>query len=149
MTNSNQLTDCAKCREIAEFIEGGDSEALTYRPNPMYAKSDLVILVDVKKAYELVVARGQMPTFANDTDSLVRLVSDNEICEEHIYHVNPSEPGLLITFDFYNLETQSRESLNVLADGNHRAVRSLLERRRFYFYYLDVEATRAIVEAWR
>lgn len=149
MTISNQSTGCAKCREIAESIESGDSEALTHRPNPIYAESDLVILVDVKKAYELVEARGQMPTFANDSDDLVRLVSDNEICKEHIYHVDPSKPELLVTFDFYNLETQSRENLNVLADGNHRAVLSLLERRRFDFYYLDAEETKTVIEAWR
>lgn len=149
MTISNQSTGCAKCREIAESIGSGDSEALTYRPSSIYAESELVILVDVKRAYELVEARRQMPTFANDTDDLVRLVSDNEICEEHIYHVDSSKPGLLVTFDFYNLETQSRENLNVLADGNHRAVRSLLERRRFDFYYFDAEATKMIIEAWR
>ena len=149
MTNSNQFNNCAKCLEIAKLVENGDSEGLTYRPNPVYAESDSVILVDIEKAYELAAVRGQAPTFANDPDSLARLVSSNEICEEHIYHVDLSKPGLLITFDFYNLETQSRESLNVLADGNHRAIRSLLEGQMFYFHYLDVRETKTIIEMWK
>jgi hypothetical protein len=149
MTNLNQFIDCAKCREITKLVESEDSEVLTYRPSSVYAESSLVILVDVKKAYELAVVQGLEPTFADDPDSLARLVSENEICEDHIYHVNPNEPGLLVTFNFYNLETRSRESLNVLADGNHRAIRSLSEGLNFHFYYLDVEATSMIVEGWR
>lgn len=149
MTNSNQFTDCAKCREIVVSVESGDGEALKYKPNSVYVESDSVILVDVEKAYELVAARKQSPTYANNPDDLARLVSDNEICEEHIFHVDPSQPGLLIAFNFYNRETQSRETLNVLADGNHRAARALLEGRRFYFYYLDVAETKSVIEVWR
>lgn len=149
MTNSNQFTNCAKCREVIKLAKSGDSEGFPYRPSTVYAESNLVILVDVKKAYELAASRKLVPTFADDTNSLARLVSQNEICEEHIYHVDPNEPGLIVTFNFYNLETQSRESLNVLADGNHRAVRALLEGLDFYFYYLDTEATSKIAEGWQ
>lgn len=149
MTNLNQFTNCAKCQEIIKLVESGDIEGLTYRPSEIYAEGNLVILVDVKKAYELAAVRKLVPTFANDTNNLARLVSQNEICEEHIYHVDPNEPGLIVTFNFYNLETESRESLNVLADGNHRAMRALLEGLDFYFYYLDIEATSKIVEGWQ
>ena len=94
-------------------------------------------------------ARRQMPTFANNPNDLARLILNNEICEEHIYHIDPSQPGLLVTFDFFNRETQSPETLNVLADGNHRAVRALLENQMFYFYYLDAADTKLVTEAWR
>lgn len=148
MTN-NKLSKCAKCREMEELAESGDSEALTYKPNMIYAESDFILLVDVSKAYEIAKAHGNLPTFANEPNELALLISDNEICEEHIYHVNCSEPGLVITFSFYNRETHQREAVNVLADGNHRAARALLEGRRFYFYYLDANDTKSVIEAWQ
>lgn len=148
MTN-NKLPECAKCREIDELAESGDSEAMTYKPNSIYAESDYILLVDVSKAYELAKMRGQSPTFANEPNDLAFLISDNEICEEHIYHVNCSKPGLVITFSFYNRETHQLEAVNVLADGNHRAARAFLEGRRFYFYYLDANDTKSVIEAWQ
>lgn len=145
----NQNADCVKCGELAVLVASGDGESFSYKPNLVYAESELIILVDVGRAYGLVKSCGQIPTFANDQGALASLVSDNDICEQHIYHVDPSQPGLLVTFDFYNRETRSRETLNVLADGNHRAARALLEGRMFYFYYLDAKDTKSVTEGWR
>src|SRR5206468_4322092 len=79
-----------------------------------------------------------------DPDSVRSSIEQSQVCEEHVAHVDPAEPGL-IAHVWCQAGDDAEIHGHILIDGNHRAARSLRENRPFFAYVLSEEESRAIL----
>jgi hypothetical protein len=114
----------------------------THGKNETYWYLKHQYLFDVDLAREFV-ADGRSPVEVSQA-SVRESVELSDICEEHIPHVDPTNPGIIA---HVQLVTDSGEVLkgHLLIDGNHRAARSLQIGRPFMAYLLSEDESRKIL----
>ena len=79
-----------------------------------------------------------------DEESVRQSVDDCIIDEEHVGHVDPSIPGIIIAVFHRQPDGETVEG-QLLVDGHHRAARCLRDALPYFAYLLSEEESRQIV----